>query len=39
MFNVKLIGRSNDDSTNQEDSEKMDYYAILSTIINNKWGV
>ena len=38
MFNVKLIGRSDANSVDEKDAEEMDYYAILSTIINSKWG-
>lgn len=39
MFNVKLMGRSDAKTVNFEKAELMDYYAILSTIINSKWGV
>lgn len=39
MFDVKLMGRFNSESANNEKSDLMDYYALLSTIINSKWGV
>lgn len=37
MFDFKLIGRSDEDSIREKEAEEMDYYAILSTIINSKW--
>lgn len=37
MFDVNLIGRADDDSTSENDSIEMDYFALLSTIINSKW--
>lgn len=39
MFDVKLMGRFNTENTDNEKSDLMDYYALLSTIINSKWGV
>ena len=39
MFNVRLMSRFNAESANNEKSDLMDYYALLSTIINSKWGV
>lgn len=38
MFDVQLIGRNDDSNVNKEESEKMDYYALLNVIINRKWG-
>lgn len=37
MFDFKLIGRYDDESITPEESQEMDYYAILSAIINNRW--
>lgn len=37
MFDFKLIGRFDDGRATNERVEEMDYYAILSTIINEKW--
>lgn len=37
MFDFKLIGRYDDESISSEQSQEMDYYAILSAIINNRW--
>ena len=37
MFDFKLIGRFNHSSVVDEESEIMDYYAVLSAIINSKW--
>lgn len=37
MFDFKLIGRYDDSTIQQQESQEMDYYAILSTIINSKW--
>lgn len=39
MFDVKLMGRFNNENVAAEKSDLMDYYALLSTIINSKWGV
>lgn len=38
MFDFSLIGRQNDAELDNEASDRMDYYAILSTILNSKWG-
>lgn len=37
MFDFALIGRNDCDNVSAELAEEMDYYAILSAIINNKW--
>lgn len=37
MFDFKLIGRNDDINLDMGRIEEMDYYAILSTIINEKW--
>ncbi len=37
MFDFALIGRRDDINVNSEASDKMDYYAILSTILNSRW--
>lgn len=37
MFDFRLIGRYDSAYINTEKVEEMDYYAILSTIINEKW--
>lgn len=37
MFDFNIIGQFNDVQIRQEDAEEMDYYAIVSTIINEKW--
>lgn len=37
MFDFALIGRRDDTATSTESSDKMDYYAILSTILNSRW--
>lgn len=37
MFDFKLIGRYDDVRESAQKIEEMDYYAILSTIINEKW--
>lgn len=37
MFDFKLIGRHDDVRESAQKIEEMDYYAILSTIINEKW--
>lgn len=36
MFNFELIGRC-DNPEMETNAEVMDYYAILNTIINEKW--
>lgn len=38
MFDVQLIGRNDDSNVKEEESEEMDYYALLNVIINRKWG-
>ena len=38
MFDVQLIGRNDEDDTQDSESEEMDYYALLNVIINRKWG-
>lgn len=37
MFDFTVIGRHREDSLSEEDRDKMDYYSILSAIINAKW--
>lgn len=37
MFDFKLIGRSDIDGVDVNASLTMDYFAILSAIINEKW--
>lgn len=37
MFDFALIGRRDNVATRTESSDKMDYYAILSTILNSRW--
>lgn len=37
MFDFALIGRRDDIAVNTGASDKMDYYAILSTILNSRW--
>lgn len=37
MFDFKLIGRNDGTDLDKSRIEEMDYYAILSTIINEKW--
>ena len=37
MFDFSLIGRRDDTAMSAESSDKMDYYAILSTILNSRW--
>ena len=37
MFDFALIGRRDDTAMSVESSDKMDYYAILSTILNSRW--
>lgn len=37
MFDFALIGRRDDTAMSAESSDKMDYYAILSTILNSRW--
>lgn len=38
MFDSTVIGRSDGQSASEDDIVKMDYYAILSAIINCTWG-
>lgn len=37
MFDFTVIGRHREPSLSEEDRDKMDYYSILSAIINAKW--
>ena len=37
MFDFTLIGRHREDTLSEEERDKMDYYSILSAIINAKW--
>lgn len=37
MFDFVLLGRSDAKTVDDRTAEEMDYYAILSTIINSKW--
>ena len=37
MFDFALIGRRDDFQTSVDDAETMDYFAILSAIINTRW--
>lgn len=37
MFDFKIIGRHDEGATSTAALENMDYYAILSAIINEKW--
>ena len=37
MFDFALIGRRGNSQTSVADAETMDYYAILSAIINTRW--
>lgn len=37
MFDFTLIGRRDDSQTSEIDAETMDYFAILSAIINTRW--
>ncbi len=39
MFDSTVIGRNDDRSVSDDDAIKMDYYAILSAIINCTWEV
>lgn len=39
MFDFALIGRKNRNNAEDDTSERMDYYAILATIINSRWEV
>ena len=37
MFDFKIIGRHREESLSEDVCDKMDYYSILSAIINAKW--
>lgn len=37
MFDFTVIGRHRENALSEEDRTKMDYYSILSAIINAKW--
>lgn len=37
MFDFTVIGRHREDTLSEEERDKMDYYSILSAIINAKW--
>ena len=37
MFDFKIIGRCREKTVTNEESDVMDYYAILDAIINAKW--
>lgn len=37
MFDFAVLGRLDADEIPRQRSEEMDYYAILSSIINSKW--
>ncbi len=37
MFDFALIGRQDAKMQDTETAERMDYYAILSTILNSRW--
>lgn len=37
MFDFKVIGRHREESLTEEERDKMDYYSILSAVINAKW--
>ncbi len=37
MFDFSIIGRCRDNLLDSEDKAQMDYYSILSAIINAKW--
>lgn len=37
MFDFSLIGRFDQSSISKDRAEEMDYYAVLSAIINSKW--
>lgn len=37
MFDFTVIGRHRDEMLNEEERDRMDYYSILSAIINAKW--
>ena len=37
MFDFTLLGRKNRKNADDDSSERMDYYAILATIINSRW--
>lgn len=36
MFDVEIVHKHDATDTSKEESDKMDYYAMLSTIINKK---
>lgn len=37
MFDFSVIGRHREESVSEDDRDEMDYYSILSAIINAKW--
>ena len=37
MFDFTVIGRHREEMLDEEERNKMDYYSILSAIINAKW--
>jgi hypothetical protein len=37
MFDFKVIGRHREENLSEEERDRMDYYSILSAIINAKW--
>lgn len=37
MFDFTVIGRHRDEMLKEEERDRMDYYSILSAIINAKW--
>lgn len=37
MFDFTIIGRNRDEMLVEDERDKMDYYSILSAIINAKW--
>ena len=37
MFDFTLVGRHREDTLSEEERDEMDYYSILSAIINAKW--
>lgn len=38
LFGIQLVGRNDDETVGQDESEEMDYYALINIIINRKWG-
>lgn len=38
MFDFQLIARLNGEGVDPSTSEEIDYYSILSAILNNRWG-